>query len=60
MIDLIYDFILNVLIGETEIPGVESLAILLTFAVIVLIVFCLIRLVVWVFNVGLNRKRARF
>lgn len=60
MIDLIYNFIYNILIGEnTTIQGADTLAVLLTFAAIVLIFFVLVKLIVWVFNVGAGRWRIR-
>ncbi len=58
MIDLIYDFVRNVLIGsETTIQGADDLAILITFASIILIVFCLVKLIVWAFSLGSGKKR---
>lgn len=60
MIDLIYNFIYNILIGEnTTIQGADTLAVLLTFAAIVLIFFVLVKLIIWVFNVGAGRWRIR-
>lgn len=60
MIDLIYNFIYNILIGEnTTIQGADTLAVLLTFASIVLIFFVLVKLVIWVFNLGAGRWRIR-
>lgn len=60
MIDLIYNFIYNILIGEnTTIQGADTLAVLLTFATIVLIFFVLVKLVIWAFHVGTGRMRIR-
>lgn len=50
MIDLIYDFILNNLIGNTTTPNAELLAILLTWTAIILIFGALVRFVVWLFK----------
>lgn len=50
MIDLIYNFILNTLLGSSEIQGATDLALLLTYTTIVLIFFVLVKLVVWCFN----------
>ena len=50
MVDLIYDFILNNLIGSTNIPNAELMATLLTWACLVLIFGCLVRFVVWLFK----------
>lgn len=52
MIQLIYDFVRNILIGETTINGADDLATLITFTIIILIVFCLVKLVVWCFCLG--------
>lgn len=60
MIDLIYNFIRNVLIGaDTTISGADDLALLLSFAAIILIFFILIKLIVWVFRVASGSVRAR-
>ena len=60
MIDLIYNFIYNILIGEnTTIQGADTLAVLLNFASIVLIFFVLVKLIIWVFNIGAGRWRIR-
>lgn len=50
MIDLIYNFINDVLIGDSTIPGKQQLAVLLTFVVIILFFFLLIKLMVWTFR----------
>ena len=50
MIDLIYNFILNTFLGTSEIQGATDLALLLTFASIILMFFVLVKLVVWCFN----------
>ena len=59
MIDIIYDFIRNNLIGaETTIIGADNLALLLTFASLIGIFFILVKLVVWAFYlVGGSAKR---
>lgn len=57
MIDVIYDFIRNSLIGENStLSGADNLALLLTWAVIIGIAFVLIRLVVWAFNFPFKRR----
>lgn len=60
MIQLIYDFVRNTLIGDTTITGADDLAVLISFAIILLIVFVLIKLVVWCFNLGAGRRKTRF
>lgn len=51
MIELIYNFILNNIIGDTQLKGVDDLALLLTYTVIVIFFALLVKLVVWCFNV---------
>ena len=60
MIDLIYDFVRYTLIGNTTITGADDLAVLISFAIILLISFVLIKLVVWCFNLGAGRRKTRF
>lgn len=50
MIDLIYDFMLNNLIGNSSIPNAELMATLLTYASIILIFGALVRFVMWLFK----------
>lgn len=51
MVNLIYDFMLNTLIGESStIPNVELMATLLTWVSIVLIFGALVRFVIWLFK----------
>ena len=50
MIDLIYDFMLNNLIGDSTIPNSELMATLLTYASIILIFGALVRFVMWLFK----------
>lgn len=58
MIDLVYNFILNVLIGEnTTIRGAEDLAVMLTWTTLILIFFVLVKLVVWCFGLGSGKNR---
>lgn len=60
MIDIIYDFIRNVLIGESStLAGADNLALLLTWAVLIGMFFVLVRLVVWAFQFTFKR-RGRF
>lgn len=47
MLDLIYNFIYNTFLGDSAINQKEELAMLLTFATIILVFFCLVRLVSW-------------
>lgn len=50
MVGLIYDFILNNLIGSSDIANAELMATLLTWAAIVLIFGALVRFVIWLFK----------
>lgn len=59
MIQLIYDFIRNVLIGETTMQGADDLATLLTYTTLVCMFIILIKLVVWAFNLGSGRRKTR-
>ena len=49
MVDLIYNFIDNVLFGNSTIQGKAELVILLTFASMILIFFVLVKLINWAF-----------
>lgn len=60
MIQIIYDFIRDVLIGETTMQGADDLATLLTFATIVCFFIILVRLVVWAFQIVNVRNKTRF
>ena len=59
MIQLIYDFIRNVLIGETTMQGADDLATLLTYTTIVCFFIILVKLVVWAFNLGSGKRKTR-
>lgn len=59
MIQLIYDFIRNVLIGETTMTGADDLATLLTYTTIVCFFVILVKLVVWAFNLGSGKRKTR-
>jgi hypothetical protein len=60
MIDLIYNFIRNTLIGQnTTIQGADDLALLLSFATIILIFFVLVKLVIWAFKISSGHIRSR-
>jgi len=59
MIQLIYDFIRNVLIGETTMQGADDLATLLTYTTLVCMFIILIKLVVWAFNLGSGKRKTR-
>ncbi len=51
MIDLLYNFINDTLLGNSTLPGKEELATLLTYTSIILIFFVLVKLVKWAFNI---------
>lgn len=59
MIQLIYDFIRDVLIGETTMTGADDLATLLTYTTIVCFFIILVKLVVWAFNLGSGKRKTR-
>lgn len=59
MIQLIYDFIRNVLIGETTMQGADDLATLLTYTTLVCMFIILIKLVVWAFSLGSGKRKTR-
>lgn len=62
MIDLIYNFIRNNLIGaESTITGADDLALLLTWITIVFLFLVLVKLVSWAFGIVFkwNRKTYR-
>lgn len=56
MFDLIYNFILNTLLGNATSQAAQDVATLLTFTSFVLIYFCLVKLIIWVFNLGNSKK----
>lgn len=59
MVDLIYDFIRNNLMGNTTLSGADNLAILLTWSTII-IAFCLfVRVVMWAFYLVKNSFKVR-
>lgn len=49
MIDVLYSFIRNTLIGETTISGADNLALMLTWFTLIMFFILLIRLVMWAF-----------
>ena len=52
MVDIIYDFIRNDFIGaDTTLAGADNLALLLTWAVIVMGLCIFIKLVTWAFGI---------
>ena len=59
MVDLIYDFIRNSLIGDTTLAGADNLALLLTWAVIVGSFLVMVRLVLWAFYIVKNSISGR-
>ena len=54
MVDILYDFIRNSLIGQTSLSGADNLALLLTWAVIVGCFLLMVRLVLWAFYLVKN------
>lgn len=59
MVDLIYDFIRNTLMGNTTMTGADNLAILLTWSTIIM-AFCLfVRVVMWAFYLVRNSIRVK-
>lgn len=50
MVEMIYNFILNDLIGSATLPNAELMATLLTWTSLVLIFGALVRFVVWLFK----------
>lgn len=64
MVDLIYNFIRDDLIGNTSLTGADNLALLLTWAVIVGCFLLMVRLVLWAFYLVKNsiyaRRRGRY
>lgn len=58
MIDLIYNFILNALLGNSTIQGANDLALLLTYTAIIMIFFTLVKLIMWAFFI-VNPKKYR-
>lgn len=57
MVDLIYDFIRNTLIGETTMSGADNLATLLTWTVIVMAFMLFVRVTFWAFYLVKNAIR---
>lgn len=60
MVEILYNFIRNSLIGETTISGADNLATLLTWTCIVMIFLLFVRLVFWAFNVAFKWRRKRY
>lgn len=59
MVDLIFDFIRNTLIGETTMSGADNLAILLTWTTIVFAFILFVRVVMWAFYLVKNSISGR-
>lgn len=59
MIDLIYDFILNTLLGNPEFTGAELVATLLTYTTIVMFFGLLVKLVMWSFGFIFKWRKIR-
>ena len=61
MIDLIYNFIRNNLIGQNStITGADDLALLLTWITIVFLFCCLVKLVSWAFGIVFKWNRRTY
>lgn len=52
MVDLIYNFVNEVFMQNSTLPGADTLAVLITWSIILAMIFVLVRLVVWAFNLG--------
>lgn len=50
MFNLVYDFIRNIFIGQTEIEQAEPLALLLTILAMFLLFAVMVKLIKWVFR----------
>lgn len=59
MVDLLYNFFMNVLINSNDFHDSELLATLLTFASIVLIFGALVKFVVWLFKAPFRGSKWR-
>lgn len=57
MVDIIYNFIRNDLMGTTAIDGADNLALLLTWAVIIVTFLLFVKMVFWAFNVAFWRVK---
>lgn len=59
MIDMIYEFILNTLLGNPEFSGAETMAMLLTYTTIILCFALLIKLMMWAFGIVFKWTKIR-
>lgn len=59
MVDIIYDFIRNSLIGNTSMTGADNLALLLTWTTIVMAFILFIRVTLWAFYLVKNSISGR-
>lgn len=59
MVDILYNFIRNDLMGQTTITGADNLALLLTWTVIICVFMLFIRLAMWAFYLLFNRRKLR-
>ena len=60
MVDILYNFIRNVVIGaSSELSGADELALLLTWTSIVLIFLVMVKLIMWAFGIVFKRKSVR-
>lgn len=59
MIDMIYDFILNTLLGNPTFSGAETMAMLLTYTTIILCFALLIKLMMWAFGIVFKWTKIR-
>ena len=59
MIDSIYDFILNTLLGNPSFEGAETMAMLLTYTTMIMCFMLLIKVMMWAFNLGFKWVKIR-
>lgn len=59
MIDSIYDFILNTLLGNPTFKGAETMAMLLTYTTIIMCFMLLIKITLWAFGLGFKWTKIR-
>lgn len=57
LIDIIYNFIKDVILGNSDIPGVDNMAILLTYTSLIFLFILLIKLFIWAFNLAKPKIR---
>lgn len=57
LIDIIYNFIHDVILGNSEIPGIDNMAVLLTYTSLIFLLILLIKLFIWAFNIAKPKIR---